>query len=60
VSEDDEEMIFEDVEVGLHIPEIDAKDRRNLESKIERAQLVVDGEEVYHLEPRVEHAEEGA
>jgi len=59
VNDSEEETTFEDVEVGLHIPEIDAENRRDLESKIERAQLVVGGQEVYHLEPRLEHAEEG-
>ncbi|MCY4730498.1 hypothetical protein KY092_07995 [Natronomonas gomsonensis] len=59
MSEDEEETTFEEVEVGITIPEIDAEDRQDLEGKIERAQLVVDGEEVYHLEPRLEHAEQG-
>lgn len=49
---------FEEVEVGLTIPEIEAEDEQDLEMKIERGQLLVDGDEVYHLEPRVEHFEE--
>jgi hypothetical protein len=49
---------FEEVEVSLNIPEIEAEDETDLKLMIERGQLVVDGEKVYHLEPRVEHFEE--
>lgn len=45
---------YENVGVHVEIPEIDSED---LEFDIESAQLVVDGKEIYHLEPRVEYKE---
>ena len=46
---------YENVGVHVEIPEIETE---NLEFDIESAQLVVDGKEIYHLEPTVEHKEE--